>query len=362
MGKKKNSAKPNSSDLREIKRLDLQICELLNQRASLWNEIYGDTENPSDLWDAYQKYASSTNVVKKSKGPIGTGSLELIFDELQKASHAIVSKVRVAMLGPINSFSHLATMQHFGRGADLVPVTAIRAVFEEVATGNCDFGVVPVENSTDGRITDTFKMFARQPEVRICGEIPLAIHHCLLTRDPKTKINRICSKPQALSQCRDWLANHYNDIEQVPMSSTTAAAEAAAKDATIAAIASEQAGLSLKLHVRAKNIEDNKNNVTRFVLIGKESAKRTGRDKTALMYALPHEAGALADVMMIFKRTKLNMTLIESFPMPDSPTEYLFFVEFEGHQNDTKVKRALASLGKRTAQLFVLGSYPSCTN
>ena len=233
----------------------------------------------------------------------------------------------------------------------------IAAVFKEVSTGQVDAGVVPIENSTDGRIIDTLERLTKA-SVRICGEIPFPIHHNLLGIGRRDDVKEVCSKPQAISQCRDWLANHLPDATITSMSSTAAAAERASQDKSVAAIASRQAGVEYGLKVLAKNIEDNRNNITRFTVIGQSIAERTGNDKTSVMFELAHEPGALADAMLIFKRKGLNLTWIESFPKPRSPKEYLFFVELVGHQSDLRVRKALASLEKKTVRLEILGSYP----
>jgi chorismate mutase/prephenate dehydratase len=276
--------------------------------------------------------------------------------ELAGGIRSTFKSTRAAFLGPIHSYSHLATLQQFGQSAELVPVRTIAAVFEEVSSGQADAGVVPIENSTDGRIVDTLEMLAHS-SVKICGEIPLRIHHNLLGIATREDVTEVCSKPQAISQCREWLANHLPNVKVTAMSSTTTAAERAANDASVAAVASYQAGVEYGLKILAENIEDNKDNITRFAVIGPAPAKRTGKDKTSLMFELPHQPGALADAMIIFKRNRLNLTWIESLPKPGLPNEYLFFVEFVGYQTDMKVRRALASLAKKTVRVEVLGSY-----
>ncbi|TWT96154.1 Prephenate dehydratase [Botrimarina colliarenosi] len=269
---------------------------------------------------------------------------------------------RVAYLGPEDSFSHLTALERFGEAADLVPVATIHAVFEEVAGGSCELGVVPLENSTHGRVTDTLEAFAGTA-VAICGEAPMRIHHCLLGQGPRSAIGRVVSKPQALAQCSHWLAEHLPGVETVPYGSTSDAARLASEDPSVAAIASKQAGHRHGLEVLAPNIEDQKDNVTRFAVIGPKAAAPTGDDKTALMFELAHEPGALADGMAVFKKEQLNLTWIESFPIPGSRTadlsggRYLFFVELVGHQDDAGVGRAVASLGEKCLQLRVLGSY-----
>ncbi|HLA85704.1 MAG TPA: prephenate dehydratase domain-containing protein, partial [Thermoguttaceae bacterium] len=207
-------------------------------------------------------------------------------------------------------------------------------------------------------VADTLDMFTRLP-LQICGEVELPIHHALLAKCSRGEIREVYSKPQALSQCRNWLAKHLPAARGVEVTSTSTAAELAAAKPGAAAIASVQAGTHFGLTVLAEQIEDNPNNVTRFCVIGKEPAERTGRDKTAIMFQLENRSGALADALNVFKRCRVNLTWIESFPMPGTDRAYLFFVEMEGHHGDLGVRRALASLAKKTVRMTTLGSFPA---
>ena len=218
------------------------------------------------------------------------------------------------------------------------------------------FGIVPIENSTDGRVTDALDCLAHSP-LKMCSEVPLAIHHCLLGKGPRDQVEYIYSKAQPLSQCRKWLSQRMSGIELREVSSTGEAARKAVADPQAAAIASQQAGVNHGLQVLARNIEDNSDNVTRFAVISHESGAKTGNDKTSIVFELDHQPGALADAMGIFKRQKLNMTWIESFPVPGQRGRYFFFVEFQGHASELRARRALASLEKKAVRLTVLGSY-----
>jgi len=279
-----------------------------------------------------------------------------VFRELLSGVRAISRPTRVAYLGPEFTYSHLAAIARFGQSAELTPVSSIASVFEEVERGHAEFGVVPIENSTDGRVADALECLARSP-VQICGEAPLRIRHCLLGRGKRSEVRRVCSKPQALSQCRNWLGKHLPDAELVSTASTADAALMAADDRHTAAVASEQAGVNHSLDTLARNIEDNPDNVTRFAIIGERPGAKTGNDKTALVFEAPHQPGALADAMAIFKRQRLNLTWIESFPIPGARGRYLFFIELQGHPGQLRVKRALASLEKKALRLTLLGSY-----
>jgi chorismate mutase/prephenate dehydratase len=295
-------------------------------------------------------------VLKSNKGPLSDQSVRAVFRELISGSRSLATALRVAFLGPEYSYSHLAAISRFGQSVDLVPVTTIAAVFEEVQRKQTDYGIVPMENSTDGRIGDTLEMFATTP-LRICGEVPLKIHHNLLGTGTRKEIRQVCSKPQALSQCRGWIAKHLPGVESVEVTSTSEAARRAQATPCVAAIASLQAGVRYQLQVLAGSVEDNSDNQTRFAVIGVRPAERTGDDKTSLLFEISHCPGTLADVMAVFKRNRLNMTWIESYPVRGMTGRYLFFVEFIGHQEDLRARRAIASLDKKTVRLEVLGSY-----
>jgi chorismate mutase/prephenate dehydratase len=358
MTKKKTSGGGSMSSVqREIQRLDRDMLKLLSERARASHKLAKLRQNDgAPLYNLTDEQQSLTDLISQNKGPLDERALRSIFREVHGAVRTLVKPVRVAYLGPKYSYSHLAAIERFGDGPDLTPVATIKAVFESIHFSQADYGIVPIENSTDGRIVDTLDMFARLP-TRITGEVQLAIHHHLLGKCPRGEVVEVYSKPQALSQCREWLAKNLPGAKQVEMTSTAVAAQIAADKPGAAAIASLEAGLHYGLAVIDSNLEDNKHNVTRFAVIGGQEPHRTGRDKTALMFEIPHKPGSLADAMLVFKRGRLNLTWIESFPMPNSKNEYLFFVELEGHQTDSRVKRSLQALGRRTARLEILGSY-----
>jgi len=265
--------------------------------------------------------------------------------------------MQAVYLGPQHSYSHLAALKYFGDAMALTPVASIPAVFEAVAREDALSGMVPIENSTDGRVVDTLGMFVRG-DMQICGEVLLAIHHNLLSRTPREQIMEVHSKPQALSQCRGWLAKQLPKARLVEISSTAAAAQLASEKPGVAAVASLAAGREYELDVIAANIEDNPNNVTRFAVLGREKPTPTGDDKTAILFQVSHEPGALASAMTIFKRQDLNLTWIESFPAPDTKNEYMFFIELTGHRDTPAVQEATQELGQLAQRLTILGSYP----
>lgn len=265
---------------------------------------------------------------------------------------------RIAFLGPKYSYSYLATTRFFGEAAALAPVHSIESVFESVVAGDCRAGVVPIENSTDGRIVDTLGMFVVH-RVPICGEVFLPIHHNLLSQSPREAIVQVCSKPQALSQCRHWLARHLPTARIVEVASTTEAARIASEQPGVAAVAGLEAGRQYGLDVVDANIEDSPYNVTRFAVLGNETMAATGRDKTTMLFQVAHQPGALADAMAIFKNNQLNLTWIESFPICGEKAEYFFFIECEGHRSDPPVAAAIEALGKQAIRLDILGSFPA---
>ena len=342
----------------KLDRLDRQLLRSLNQRGHLARQLGNllrAAGQPTFLLG--QDEEAIARVLDQNRGPLDKRTVRAVFRELLSGCRAMVRQLKIAFLGPLYSYSHLAAIDRFGQSVEFAPVGSIAAVFEEVHRGQCDYGLVPLENSTDGRVADTLDMFTRLP-ARICGETELEIHHTLLGRCARSDIKEVYSRPQALSQCRNWLAKHLPAARPIEVTSTSTAAQLAHEKPGAAAIASIQAGVHYGLSVLAEHIEDNPGNTTRFAVIGGEPAPRTGHDKTALMFQVEHRPGGLADAINALKRNRLNMTWIESFPIPGSKGSYMFFVELEGHETDARLRRALAILRQRTLRLEVLGSFP----
>lgn len=351
---------PTVSSLQaKIARLDQTLLSLVNQRAELTLKIQeaAQATGQSD-WLADPLEEILGRLAGASPGPLPARSVRAVFRELISGTRSLVRQLRIAFLGPQYSYSHLAAIRRFGQAVEFMPVGTIAAVFEEVNRGQSDFGLVPVENSTDGRVADSLDMFTRLP-VHICGDVELEIHHFLLGKCPRNEIKEVYSRPQALSQCRNWLAKHLPAARNIEVTSTSTAAQLAAEKPGAAAIASLEAGVHYGLSALAENIEDNPGNTTRFALIGDQSAPRTGRDKCAMLFQVEHRPGTLAEAMNIFKRNRLNLTWIESFPIPGMQRGYLFFVEMEGHETDSRVQRAVQTLSRRATRLEILGSYPA---
>jgi chorismate mutase/prephenate dehydratase len=341
----------------QIDRIDRELVGLMNERAEVARQI-GHIKKSSGqaTYDPAREEVVLERVAAANPGPLSAESLKAIYRELISGSRAIEQPLRVAHLGPAWTYSHLAALHRFGSAVEFVPVASISAAFEEVHAGHSHYGVVPLENSTDGRIADTLDNFSRLP-VKICAEVPLRIHHTLLAPCDRSAVQEVYSRPQALSQCRNWLARHLPAARLVEVTSTSAAAEMAAKKPHAAAIASRQAGVHYGLNVLAEKIEDVAGNTTRFAVIGHADAQRTGKDKTSIMFEIEHRPGGLADALSIPKKQRLNLTWIESFPMPGEERGYIFFVELEGHREDLRVRRAIASLEKRCKRVVILGSY-----
>lgn len=341
----------------KIERLDAGLEKLLQERAELALEAAKLENGAAGPLPLVAREEAALAEVPPVSGPLSPQALHAILREVRSACRSLIHHVRVAFLGPMYSFSHLAAIRRFGQSVEFVPVGSIAAVFEEVNRAQCQFGLVPIENSTDGRVADTLDMFTRLP-VRICGDVEMHIHHTLLGKCPRTEVKEVYSKPQALSQCRNWLSKHLPGARTVEVTSTSTAAQLAKEKPGAAAIASMEAGVQYGLDVLAERIEDNPENTTRFAVIGDRSSPRTGNDKMAMLFQTEHRPGALADAMGIFKRNRLNLTWIESFPVPGMSRVYVFFVELEGYETDARVRRALASLQRKTLRLEILGSYP----
>ena len=338
---------------------DAKLAEALAAKvAELAGQMQKSVDGGGSLYDTTFEQRLADAYREANPGDaLPDAAMQAIVRELLAAARGTIKPVRAAYLGPPFSFTHLAALERFGQAADLVPVETISGVFEEVNRGHCDYGVVPIENSTDGRIVDTLDMFTRLP-LRICGEVQMRIHHHLMSRTPRGEVTEVYSKPQALSQCREWLARNMPNAQRHSVTSTSTAAQLAREKTGAAAIASRQAAVKYGLEVIAPEIEDSDTNVTRFAVIGGEEPARTGNDRTSLLLEIPHKPGSLADALAAFKAAKLNLTWIESFPLrEEGGGAYLFFLDVEGHRDDAKVRKVVTTLEKVAKRLHVLGSY-----
>jgi chorismate mutase/prephenate dehydratase len=343
----------------KIDKLDLLILKMVNQRAALAAEI-GKVKNDhgAEVFSPAREEEVFQHVIQSNKGPLDEAGVRAVFREIMSGSRALQKVLKVAYLGPEYSFSHLAALERFGEAVEYMRVGSIASVFEEVNRSHVDFGVVPLENSTDGGVSDTLDMFMRLPQLKISAEVRLRIHHNLLATCEQEMIRRVYSKPQALAQCRNWLSKNLPHADLKDVSSTAVAAQLAQQEPGAAAVASRQAASRYGLRILFPDIEDYSYNETRFAVIGQQESERTGNDKTAIMFRVPHQPGSLVAALEIFKQNKLNLTWIESFPAKLDKPEYVFFVDFEGHVEDPKVKKGLATLEGRCEQFAVLGSFP----
>ncbi|HZT81567.1 MAG TPA: prephenate dehydratase [Gemmataceae bacterium] len=343
----------------QIDKLDAQLLKLVNERASLAADIGKvKTDNGTEVFSPAREEEVIQNVLEANKGPLSPESVRAIFREIISGSRALQKVLKVAYLGPEYSFSHLAAIERFGQSIDFIGVGSIAAVFEDINRGHADFGVVPLENSTDGGVADTLDMFMRMPQIKITAEVRLKIHHCLLSNSEPQEIRRVYSKPQALSQCRNWLNKNFPHAKQIDMASTADAAKLAKQEPGAAAVATRQAATNYGLRILFENIEDYPYNETRFAVIGHQQQGRTGNDKTAVMFRVAHHPGSLVQALEVFKTAKINLTWIESFPAKNTRPEYVFFVDFEGHTEDPKVARTLKALQEHCQEVHVLGSFP----
>lgn len=343
----------------QIDKLDLQILKLVNERASIAGEI-GKVKSDAggDVFNPAREDEVFTNVLQANRGPLDDATIKAIYREIMSGARALERVPKISCLGPEFSYSHLAAVERFGQAVEYTLVGSIPAVFEDVNRGHTEFGVVPLENSTDGRVTDTLEMFLRLPQLKICAEIRLRIHHNLLANCEQAEIRRVYSKGQALAQCRNWLAKNVPHAAVVEVSSTANAARLAQTEPGAAAVASRQAAVRYGLRILSTDVEDYAFNETRFAVIGNQETSRTGRDKTAIIFKVAHAPGALADALNIFKAQKINLTWIESFPSRSEKPEYIFFADFEGHADDAKSKKALGLLENKCERVTVLGSFP----
>jgi chorismate mutase / prephenate dehydratase len=356
---RKNEAGSLSSLRSQIDKIDLHILELINERAKLAVEIGKiKKDQAADIFSPAREEEVLHNVLGSNAGPLDPVTIRAVYREIMSGSRSLQRMMKIAYLGGEYSFSHLAVLERFGQSFESLRVSTIAAVFEEVNSRHADIGVVPLENSTDGRVADTLEMFIRLPHIRVCSEIRLRVHHHLLANCDQPEIRRIYSKGNALSQCRNWLAKNVPHATQHEVASTADAAKLAQTEPGAAAVASRQAAVRYGLRILFENVEDSPHNETRFAVIGTLAVARTGRDKTALMFKVTHKPGSLVDALSLFKQNKINLTWIESFPARTQKMEYVFFVDFDGHLDDPKVAKCLKALKAQCEMLTVLGSFP----
>ena len=359
---------PSLSELRDrIDTLDEQIGELISQRAQCALDVGAvkKASMPEGATDSASYYRADreAQVLRKAmarnKGPLSNEEFARLFREIMSACLALEQPVTVAYLGPEGTYTQQAALKHFGKSAQVVSLPAIDEVFREVASGAANYGVVPVENSTEGVVNHTLDNFIGS-SVNICGEVVLRIHHHMLVSDVThvEGITRIYSHSQSLSQCRKWLDSHYPKAERIAVSSNAEAAKLVKGEWNSAAIAGEMACELYGLNSLAKNIEDQPDNATRFLIIGAETVGASGDDKTSIVVSTRNQPGALHDLLAPFHRNGVDLTRVETRPSSSGTWNYVFFIDFAGHQDDEVVRSTLDEVGQRASYLKILGSYP----
>ncbi|GHU34450.1 chorismate mutase [Betaproteobacteria bacterium] len=345
----------------EIDAIDAQLIDLLNRRARCAQKV-GEIKTAHGEGGFVYRPEREAQVLRRiqeiNKGPLSNESVTRFFREVMSACLSLERPLTVAFLGPLGTFSESAATKHFGHATQLRPQVSIDDIFRETEAGHADFAVVPVENSTEGAIGRTLDLLMASP-LKVCGEVVLRIHQHLMTRETSLDaITKVYSHAQSLAQCHEWLNRSLPRAQRIPVSSNAQAAQLAAAETGTAALAGEAAAKRYELPVLVSNVEDEPNNTTRFVVLGRQETGPSGHDKTSLIMSAPNRTGSLNELLAPFSEAGVSMTRLESRPARHTLWEYVFYVDVEGHRNDPEVAHALAELTRRAAYLKVLGSYP----
>ncbi len=344
-----------------IDEIDRQLQALITERARCAQAVArykAVSEDEADYYRPEREARILRTVVERNEGPLPDEDLVRLFREIMSACLALQRPMKVAYLGPEGTFTQAAVFKHFGHSVQTVPLGAIDEVFREVAANTAHYGVVPIENSTEGAVSHTLDMFMVS-NLKICSEVELRIHHNLLSRAASlSEVRRIYAHQMALAQCREWLDAKLPNVERLPVGSNAEAARRAASEDGGAAIAGETAAEIYGLEILAANIEDRPDNTTRFLVIGRQDPAPSGRDKTSLLLSAPNRPGALYRLLQPLAQHGISLTRIESRPSKQGMWEYVFFIDIEGHAREEKVAPALAALRQEAAMLKILGSYP----
>ena len=342
-----------------IDKLDGQIISLLNERTRRVLQI-GEIKRKAgeEIYAPHRERAVLQRICKLNGGPITNESLRAIYREIMSSALSLEKSLTIAYLGPEATFTHQAAICKFGASLRYASQKTIADVFTEVSKNRADYGVVPVENSTEGVVTHTLDMFV-DSDLKIVAQIILPIQHCLVSQARRDQIKKLFAHPQTLGQCRGWVQNHLPHVEIIETSSNARSAELAATEKNSAALAGSLAAEKYNVPILEHDIQDNAANATRFLVLGRQCSPPTRHDRTSIMLSLADEVGALHRALGSFRRYKLNMTKIESRPNKRKAWEYFFFVDCDGHLADQKVQRALADLSEQCNFVKVLGSYPN---
>lgn len=350
---------------REIDTLDKELLDRINRRAGLARKV-ADVKDGGGSTHYYRPEREAEvlrALIDGNDGPLPPEHVARIFQEVMSACRALQKSLAVAYLGPEGTFTESAAFKHFGHAIDSNPVDGIGGVFRQVESGGSDYGVVPIENSTEGVVGHTLDMFVSSG-LSICGEVELPIHHCLMVQSDAMEsmdaVSKIYSHQQSFAQCRRWLDANLPKVPRETVSSNGEAARLASVEPGAAAIAGESAATDYDLRLLAAGIEDEPGNRTRFVVIGRQAVGATGNDKTSVLFSTKDRPGALYELLQAFKKRDINMTRIESRPSHRGTWSYVFYVDFEGHAADANVQAALAELAELAPFYKFLGSYPQC--
>jgi len=356
---------PNDPELEDIRtrinEVDKDLIRLISERASLAMDVAKVKRNRDDHSSFYRPEREAQvlrRVMELNNGPLPGEEITRLFREIMSACLALEQQLNIAYLGPEGTFTQAAVLKHFGHSVKTSPQASIDQVFREVESGTCHYGIVPIENSIEGVINHTHDMLINS-SLKICGEVELRIHqHLISLAEDIQLIQKVYSHQQSLAQCRTWLDNHLVGVERVTVSSNAEAARLVSGDATAAAIAGESAAEFYGLAILKNNIEDEPDNTTRFMVIGRQDSPPSGNDKTTLIFTTPNKPGVLHEMLVCFSDNDVSMTRIESRPSRKGNWDYVFFVDVEGHYSDKPVADALIQLEDRAAMVKILGSYP----
>lgn len=342
----------------KIDQIDTKLVPLLNDRAKISLAIGKEKlKDKKSIYSADREKVVLDRIKALNKGPLPAGALEAIYREVMSGSLSLEKLLYIAYLGTEGSFTYLAANKKFGSQVNYISCSSIHEVFQKVEHEECDYGVVPIENSIEGAVTHTFDLLV-DAELKVCSQVLLPISHNLLSKTSFERIERIYSNPQVFGQCRNWLLQNMPKAGLVDVPSTTEAAQIAAKKKNSAAIASSLAGKVYGLKTIKKNIQDIAHNTTRFLVIAPEDVPPTGKDRTSILFSIKDKVGALHGMLTPFYKNKINLTKIESRPSKKRAWDYYFFVDFEGHRLDKNVKKALSQLEGMCKYLKIVGSYP----
>ncbi len=351
---------PTLDDLRgRIDAIDAEVLSLISRRADAAREIGQRKEKTTTRFFAPERERQIfERLAAQNPGPLSPVAVRAVFREIISACRALEAPIRVAYLGPAGTFSHRAALAKFGTASELMPTDTIPDVFGQVERGATDYGIVPVENSTEGVVPYTLDMFSKTA-LKVCAEVFVPVHHHLASKAENWRdVKRLYAHPQSSAQSRAWLRENLPRVEIIEATSNSKSAQLAAVDTESAAICTDIAAEIYQVPVVAQHIEDSPHNRTRFLVIGENEPKPSGKDKTSIYFSVRHKAGALMRAMAAFDAHNINLTMIESRPTKQMPWEYVFFIDFQGHSTNDRVAHALKMLEEQSLFVTILGSYP----